>query len=81
MKKLVIPVIALLIVAPPIHAGSVWLIMKEADYTKGEFVLDIDKVEMESMQQCEEQGAIYASSERMGRVRPQYTGFECLEGK
>ena len=64
----------------PVRAGSVWLIIKEADY-RGTFALDVDKIEMENMEQCEEQGALYVSSKRMGRYKLEFSGFECLEGK
>ena len=43
--------------------------------------VDLEKLEMEDMDQCEEQGAIFVASERMGKERGKYVGFECLEGK
>ena len=82
MKKLLIPVFAVLMGATPAHAGSVWLIMKEAVFLKSDrFSLALEKLEMKSMEQCEEQGAVFVSSERMGKSRGKYVGFECLEGK
>lgn len=84
MKKLLISVFALLLTTPAVQAGSVWLIMKEAvkpRKTAGSFGIALVKLEMESMDQCEEQGAIFVASERMGKDRDRYTGFECLEGK
>ena len=36
MKKLLIPVFAVLMGATPAHAGSVWLIMKEAVFLKSD---------------------------------------------
>ena len=79
MKGLLATSIALTaIVAVPVHAGSVWLIMKEAISIKGyKFALDLEKLEMKSM----EQGAVFIASERMGKDRGKYVGFECLEGK
>ena len=71
-----------LISAPQVQAGSVWLIMKEAVRVEGSrFALDLEKLEMRDMDQCEEQGAVFMASERMGRDRGKYVGFECLEGK
>ena len=84
MKKLLISVFALLIAtpAPAVQAGSVWLIMKEAVFTGGwRFAIDMEKLEMKDMEQCEEQGALFIASERMGRGRGIYSGFECIEGK
>ena len=83
MKGLLATSIALTAIgAVPVHAGSVWLIMKEAISIKGyKFALDLEKLEMKSMEQCEEQGAIFIARKRMGRYKPQYSGFECLEGK
>ena len=68
--------------APAVRAGSVWLIIKEAVYLKSSrFSLALEKLEMENMEQCEEQGAVFIASERMGRNRGKNVGFECLEGK
>ena len=56
--------------------------MKEAVRAEGNrFALDLEKLEMKDMDQCEEQGAIFIASERMGEKRGRYIGFECLEGK
>ena len=66
----------------PVQAASVWLIMKEGIFIPGPaFSIDLEKLEMESMEQCEEQGAVFISSERMGQSRGKFVGFECLEGK
>ena len=81
MKSLVLAII-LLSTSLPANAGSVWLIMKEAVSKKGpRFALALEKLEMSDMDQCEEQGAIFVSSERMGEYRGSLVGFECLEGK
>ena len=85
MKFIVLALILVSGFSPaPAQAGSVWLIMKEAvkpRKTSGSFGITLEKLEMESMDQCEEQGAIFLASERMGKDRDRYTGFECLEGK
>ena len=68
--------------ASSVQAGSVWLIIKEGVYTYGELGVTMDKIEMSDMDQCEEQGAIFMSSKRLGKSRDKgYSGFECLEGK
>ena len=84
MKRLLATAIALSTLgALPVQAGSVWLIMKEAvnPHMKEEFGISLEKLEMESMEQCEEQGAVFIASERMGKDRGKFSGFECLEGK
>ena len=85
MKRfLAIPIALSTLGAMPVQAGSVWLIIKEAvkpRQTAGSFGITLEKLEMESMDQCEEQGAIFMASERMGKDRVKFSGFECLEGK
>ena len=63
--------------------STVWLIMKEGLYTYGELGIALEKLQMRDMEQCEEQGAIFLASERLGRTRNRnnLTGFECIEGK
>ena len=54
----------------PVQAESVWLIMKEAVQVPGPgFALAVEKLEMSDMDQCEEQGAIFMSSERLGGIQ------------
>lgn len=62
----------------PVQAGSVWLLVR--DMTALGYV-DIEKIEMESMEQCETQGAMYIASKRLGVRYAKGVGFECLEGK
>ena len=81
MKALVLASAALLI-GLPAQADTVWLIIKEAVKPgSSRFALGIEKLEMKDMEQCEEQGAIFMSSERLGIKRNELSGFECLEGK
>ena len=56
---------------------SVWLILSVDD---GMNYSSFEKVEMKDMNQCEEQGAVYLSSKKIGR-RHNEKGFVCLEGK
>ena len=83
MKRLLTTAFALSTLgAAPVQASSVWLIMKEAVSLSGHRIaVDLEKLEMKDMDQCEEQGAIFIASERMGKERDKYIGFECLEGK
>ena len=81
MKSLLLASAALTI-ALPVQADTVWLIMKEVVKPKSPgLALGIEKLEMKDIEQCEEQGAVYMSSERLGIRREKYSGFECLEGK
>ena len=80
MKALLFASAALLI-GVPVQADTVWLIMKEAVVVTGSFAVGMEKLEMTDMEQCEEQGAVFMSSERLGIKREKYSGFECLEGK
>ena len=73
---------AALTLALPVQADTVWLIMKEAVFIPGPaFSLGIDKLEMKDMEQCEEQGAVFIASARLGKGRESFSGFEYLEGK
>lgn len=56
--------------------GSVWLLMRDGYLATPAF----EKIEMESIEQCEMQGALYVSSERLYRSNER-RGFECIEGK
>ena len=57
--------------------SSIWLILALGDVRDGGALFSLP---MKSMDQCEEQGAIYMSSVRLSK-HLQYRGFECLEGK
>ena len=82
MKKILLAVIFILGTAASAQARSVWLILKEGIFMKGPvFSIDLEKIEMKNMEQCEEQGAIFIASKRMGQGRGKHVGFECLEGK
>ena len=57
-------------------APSYWLILFYQDGTAN----SLEKIQMQTMEQCELQGAIWKSSKRM-TYRGGSTAFECLEGK
>ena len=65
---------------PGSDKSSTWLILVLGDGHRDGSLLSLP---MKSMEQCEEQGAIWMSSNRTIRldVFRQYLGFECLEGK
>ena len=60
----------------PASTGSVWLLMRDGYLRTPAF----EKIEMESLEQCEMQGALYVSSERLYRSNER-RGFECIESK
>ena len=60
----------------PVYAKSVWLLIRDGTLDSPAF----EKIEMESMDQCEMQGALYVSSKRLYRTSER-RGFECIEGK
>ena len=61
---------------PSADKSSTWLILALGNGLDDGALLSLP---MKSMDQCEEQGAIYMSSERLSEHS--YRGFECLEGK
>ena len=85
MKRLLVTAIALSTLGVlPVQAGSVWLVLKEGTEYYGQFSVALEKIEMENMDQCQEQGALWISSNTIGgrnKSSLKMTGFECLEGK
>ena len=61
---------------PTENQSSIWLILALGNGLDDGALLSLP---MRSMDQCEEQGAMYMSSERLSERK--YRGFECLEGK
>ena len=58
------------------NTGSVWLLMRDGVMATPAF----EKIEMKDLDQCEMQGALFMSSERLYRTNER-RGFECIEGK
>ena len=82
MKALLLASVALSI-GVPAKADTVWLLMREW-YNGGYGALDYVKIQAKDIESCEEQGAIFVSSERLigGSIEKfSERGFECLEGK
>lgn len=76
MKRFFISLIALSTLPTASFAGNVYLLVRDgALYTPSMAVIP-----MENMQQCEEAGALYVSSERLYRSNER-RGFECFFGK
>ena len=64
----------------PAKTASAWLVLIIGN---GDQDGAIEAIQMQDLNQCEEQGAVWASSERIMFKRGDRTsfGFECLEGK
>ena len=76
MKRFFISLIALSTLPTAGFAGNVYLLVRDgALYTPSMTVIP-----MENMQECEEAGALYVSSERLYRSNER-RGFECFFGK
>ena len=69
MRKLLIPLLAVFALPTAVNAESYWLILIEGGKKHGKA---LEKIEMESMEQCEEQGNLFKSG---------YRGYVCLIGK
>ena len=82
MKKFLLLFTSLTLIAPPVKAEGVWLIMHHG--TQGGF----EKIEMASLAQCEKQGYISASkTNNLIEGKPQSKAWtalgewKCLKGK
>ena len=76
MKRLLLPLLAALALPTAVNAESVWLII---GYRTGPGLLApvaLEKIEMQDMTQCVEQGKKFISN----RIR-KTSIFECIEGK
>ena len=72
MKRLLLPLIAALALPTAANAERVWLII---DLSRG-----MEKIEVENMAQCEEQGNVFKKSKRL-YLDSKFRGYECLKGK
>ncbi len=84
MKRTLLILAALILAAPQAAiAESVWLVLRlggdKGDRWRNEPVA-MEKIQMNDMDQCEEQGAHWMSSQRISNTA-NYLGFECIEGK
>ena len=75
MKRLLLPLLAALALPTAVNAKSYWLII--GAYTGGGGV-GLEKLEMNSMEQCKEQGEIFRTT---GNDLNIYIAYKCLKGK
>lgn len=67
-----------ILAAMPLRAESYWLVLVLGNgYQDG----SLATIPMVNLNQCEEQGAIWASSKRAHKQAPDAMGFECIKGK
>ena len=69
---------SLMAVSVPVQAETIYLIIKSRQFQQG---VALHSIPMESIEQCEEMGALIVASERLDTKRARKDGFECLEGK
>ncbi len=75
-KRFLIPLLAALALPTASYAGNVYLLVRDGYLATPGFAV----MPMENMEQCEEAGALYVSSERLYRSNER-RGFECFFGK
>ena len=73
MKLLLLPLLAAIALPTAVHAESYWLIL---GYAQG-----VTRVQVESIEQCEEQRRIYSSSKGNTKGRVDQKRYWCLVSK
>ena len=86
MKRFLIPLLASVVLPTAAMAESYWLILRYGSEHVSGVALGgaaLEKVEMESMAQCELMGAKWTGSKLFANEEERRTilAFECLEGK
>ena len=76
MKRFLVTLIVLAGFPTASYAGNVYLLVRDGYLGTPGFAV----MPMENMEQCEEAGALYVSSERLYRSNER-RGFECFFGK
>ena len=72
LKRLLLPLLAGLALPTAVNAESYWLIL----YVRSNYGITNEKIQMESMDQCEEQGQIFLKKKIGGGNK-----YICLKGK
>ena len=71
MKRLLLLIVAIAL-PTSVNAETIWLIL----YVRSNYGISNEKIQMKSMDQCEEQGQIFLEKKIGGRNR-----YICLKGK
>ena len=72
MKRLLLPLLTAIALPTAVNAESYWLILKQH---RGDGIA-FEKIEMESMEQCKEQGKVFIDNAKKG-----FNRYFCLKGK
>ena len=76
--KYLFAVVSLFAASMPVQAETIYLLIKTEVGASG---VALQLIPMESLEQCEEMGALVIASERYDTAYAKRDGFECLEGK
>ena len=76
--KYLFAVASLIAVSMPVQAETVYLLIKSGSVSSN---IALHSLPMESMDQCEEAGALIIASERLDTRHSKEEGFECIIGK
>ena len=68
-------------VSSPALAENIYLLIKSEASGKNAISVSLHSLPMESMEQCEEAGAVIIASERFDTRSAKRDGFECIVGK
>ena len=77
MKRLLLLLIAVIALPTAVSAESYWLIF----YIRSNYGVTSQKIQMISMDQCEEQGQIFLKEKMGGGVLERGNKYMCLKGK
>ena len=75
MQRFLIPLLAVIALPTTVNAESTWLVLKISGRKSAAY---LEKIEMESMAQCEEQGKLWRTKDPN---RFENLDFVCLNGK
>ena len=79
--KYLLAIASLMAVSMPVQAETVYLLIKSETDGYREAGIALHSLPMESMDQCEEAGALIIASERLDTKHSSAEGFECIIGK
>ena len=71
MKRLFLPLLAAIALPTAVNAETIWLIIMKGNYNG---FTDMEKIEMTSIEQCEEQGQKWDKDNSV-------TNYRCIIGK
>jgi hypothetical protein len=79
--KYLLAVASLMLVSLPAQSETVYLIIKSKIHFGQGSGISLYSIPMDSMDQCEEQGAVLVTSERFDLRKAAQDAFECITGK